>query len=85
MTIYIIYNETMFIYIIFIVMNTLRKEDLLLDQPSVEEQKELLEIFKELDVKVQEKIDIVMNKSSACNGNGGGGNCGGIGSCAGCK
>ena len=57
----------MFIYIIFIVMNTLRKEDLLLDQPSVEEQKELLEIFKELDVKVQEKIDIVMNKSSACN------------------
>ena len=41
------------IYIIFIVMNTLRNEDLLLDQPSVEEQKELLEIFKELDVKVQ--------------------------------
>ena len=34
-------------------MNTLRNEDLLLDQPSVEEQKELLEIFKELDVKVQ--------------------------------
>ena len=26
-------------------MNTLRNEDLLLDQPSVEEQKELLEIF----------------------------------------
>ena len=50
-------------------MNTLRNEDLLLDQPSVEEQKELLEIFKELDVKVQEKIDIVMNKSSACNRN----------------
>ena len=66
-------------------MNTLRKEDLLLDQPSVEEQKELLEIFKELDVKVQEKIDIVMNKSSACNRNWGGWNCWWTGSCAGCK
>lgn len=47
-------------------MNTLRKEDLLLEQPSLEEQKELLEIFKELDVKVQKKVDIIMNRSSSC-------------------
>lgn len=50
-------------------MNTLRKEDLLIEQPSIEEQKELLEIFKELDIKVQEKIDIVMNKSGSCGWN----------------
>lgn len=66
-------------------MNALRKEDLIIDQPSIEEQKELIEIFKELDVKVQEKIDIVMNKSGSCNWNWGGGNCGWTGSCAGCK
>lgn len=53
-------------------MNTLHIEDVLLEQPSAQEQAELMAIFKDLNVEVQGKIDIVMNKSGSCGGNGGG-------------
>lgn len=67
-------------------MNTLRKEDLLLEQPTIEEQKELQTIFEELEIVTQDKIDILMAKCNCqqcgCNGWGGGW-CNG--SCSGCK
>ena len=57
----------MYLYFNFYVMNTLKKEQVLVEQPMPEEQEELQAIFKELDVKIQEKLDVVMNKSGSCN------------------
>lgn len=37
-------------------MNTLRKEDFLLEQPTIEEQKELQAIFEELEVTLEKRV-----------------------------
>lgn len=45
-----------------------------------------IDLFEDLDVNIQDRIDIVLNKSSGCGGNwGGGGGWACTGSCAGCK
>lgn len=68
-------------------MNTLRKEDLLLEQPTIEEQKELQAIFEELEVTLEKRVwDILLGGSGAGGwnwGSGPGGNS--QSSCSGCK